>query len=86
MQTPPPELMAKFDELNSWRNLRTQQYGNISDQLNLLFDDIDAGLFGEQAKQGLWYQHIKSVKQSVQKPDTDAIEAEIAELIANSSL
>jgi hypothetical protein len=82
---PSPELMMKFHELNNWRNQRTQQYGQMGDQLNMLFDDIDAGLFGDQAKTGKWYQHIKQIKDSIQKPDVASIQADIATLMAQNN-
>lgn len=79
---PDAKLMAKFHELNSWRNERIRQYGSIQDQLDSLFDDIEAGLFGEQAKTGKWYNHIKSVKSNIEKPDVKAIQAELDRLIS----
>lgn len=78
---PSPEIIVKLDELNSWRNQRVSQYGQLGDQLNMLFDDIDSGKFGEQAKTGSWYQHIKQIKANIVKPDVDVIRAEIDVLI-----
>lgn len=43
--------------------LRKPDYGEISIQLDMLFHDINNGLFGENAKEGTWYNHIKSVKE-----------------------
>ena len=37
-------------------------YGEPGTQLGMLWKDIDAGLFGEKAKEGKFYQHIKKVK------------------------
>lgn len=79
---PPPEVVEKLEQLNGWRNKRQQMYGQIGSQLDLLFDDIEAGLFGEQAKTGKWYNHIKSVKSNIEKPDVKAIQAELDRLIS----
>ena len=40
---------------------------NVSEQLNLLYDDIDQGLFGEQAKTGKFFQYIKEIKEKYPK-------------------
>ena len=40
---------------------------NVSEQLNLLYDDIDQGLFGEQAKAGKFFQYIKEIKEKYPK-------------------
>lgn len=80
--TPPANIVAKLDELNGWRNQRQQEYGNLGYQLNLLWDDIDNGLFGDSAKNGQWYVHVKGVKDSIVKPDVDTIQAEVDSLIA----
>lgn len=80
--TPPAEVVAKLQELNGWRNDRQSQYGSMEYQLNMLFDDIEAGKFGDAAKTGAWYLHIKSVKDSIAKPDVDTVQAELDALIA----
>ena len=85
LQPPPAEIAEKLDQLNNWRNQRQEKYGNIGEQLNLLFDDIDAGLFGEQAKNGQWYNHIKNIKDGIIKPDVDSLTTEIDTLIANQN-
>ena len=43
---------------------RQQLYSKVGDQLDMLFKDIDAGLFGEAAKTGSFYQSIKAVKKA----------------------
>ena len=80
--TPSPQILAKLDELNSWRVEREKEYGDIKEQLNLLFDDIQEGKFGESAKTGSWYLRIKSVKDSIVKPDIEAIQTELSALFA----
>lgn len=42
---------------------------NINEQLGMLYDDIDAGLFGAKAKTGKFYEYIKTVKQQYPKPE-----------------
>ena len=37
-------------------------YGLLSEQLDMLYKDIAAGKFGDDAKTGAWYLHIKAVK------------------------
>jgi hypothetical protein len=43
-------------------NIQRLQAYHIGDQLNFLFDDIEAGLFGEQAKTGKFYACVLAVK------------------------
>ena len=80
--TPPANIAAKLEELNAWSTQRQAQYGSLESQLNMLFDDIDSGKFGEIAKTGSWYLHIKSVKDSIAKPDVATLQAELDALIA----
>ena len=49
-----------FDE-SKGENTKTI-YGQNSEQLDMLYKDIDAGKFGDTAKTGAWYLHIKAVK------------------------
>ena len=37
-------------------------YGQVSEQLDMLYRDIHAGKFGDDAKTGEWYIHIKKTK------------------------
>jgi hypothetical protein len=75
------ELKLKLEELNSYRTQRQLGYGMIDSQLNLLYDDIKAGLFGESAKQGEWFAHITGVKAAHPKPDIALLKAEIDQLM-----
>ena len=50
-----------------WYNKRIQKYGSAEQQLNLLYDDIKNGKFGEDAKTSSWYLHVKAVKDEVAK-------------------
>lgn len=45
---------------------RLQHYG-IGEQLNLLYDDVDAGLFGEAARTGQFFQYLKGIKDKFPK-------------------
>jgi len=83
LPAPPPEIVAKLNELNGWSNERKQKY-IISFQLEKLYDDIDAGLFGEDAKTGQFYLYIKGIKDSIPKPDVATIQSELDALIAAS--
>ena len=49
---------------------RTQLHPSMGDQLDKLWHDIDAGLFGDAAKTGSFYQDIKSVKEAHPKGET----------------
>ena len=46
----------------------SKTYPNISEQLDQLFRDVDAGKFGADAKTGEWYLAIKQVKDTNPKP------------------
>ena len=81
-RTPPPNIATKLALLNDYKVKRQAEYGELADQLDMLYKDIEAGLFGEQAKTGLFFQHIMNVKTSIEKPDVDTIKAELDELIA----
>ena len=45
----------------------TAGYGSIGDQLDKLYHDIDAGKFGSDAKTGVWFVGISSVKTAIAK-------------------
>lgn len=74
------EILQKIEELTSWRVEREKKYGAIEPQLNMLFDDIEAGKFGENAKTGIWYLYIKNIKDSIEKPDISSIQLELEAL------
>lgn len=78
---PPAEIAGKLAELNEWRVKRQTLYV-ISFQLEKLYDDIDSGLFGEDAKTGQFYLYIKGIKDSIPKPDVETIQSELDALIA----
>ena len=78
---PPENIVQKLNELNQWRNERKNLYV-VATQLEKLYDDVDAGLFGEAAKTGEFYNLIKGIKDSIPKPDVATIQAEVDALIA----
>ena len=78
---PPENIVQKLNELNQWRNERQNLYV-VATQLEKLYDDVDAGLFGEAAKTGEFYNFIKGIKDDIPKPDVAAIQAEVDALIA----
>lgn len=53
-----------------WVNRRQNAYPQITEQLNVLYDDIIAGKFGENAKSSSWIQMIKEVKDAIPKDGT----------------
>jgi len=82
--TPPPaEIVEKMHQLNGYSHARANEYQIITEQLDMLFKDIDAGLFGENAKTGTWYTHIKTIKDANPKPEnSQVLEAELQQLIS----
>ena len=63
----------KIDAANKYINDRqvgtatTAGYGNIGEQLDKLYRDINAGKFGADAKTGEWFVGISSVKTNFPK-------------------
>jgi hypothetical protein len=54
----------------SWISRRQVMYPEIREQLNVLFDDIKSGKFGEAAKTSQWATMIQSIKDAVPKYNT----------------
>ena len=62
------EVEGDIDEvLNSNHVIKRMKEYDVNHQLNLLFDDIEAGLFGEAAKTGQFYQFIVDIKNKIPK-------------------
>lgn len=78
---PPQNITNKLHELNNWRVERQNLY-ILSVQLEKLYDDINAGLFGAKAKTGEFYTYIKGIKDAIPKPDVETLQAELDALIA----
>jgi hypothetical protein len=82
---PPKEVVLKKAELNSYVHPRQISYGRIEEQLDMLFKDIDDGMFGANAKKGAWYKHIKATKDANPKPDNyDTLKQEYEDLMENA--
>lgn len=59
---------AEQAALRSEQKHRRYSAYDIGTQLNYLFDDIEAGLFGEEAKTGKFYNYIVELKTRFPKP------------------
>jgi hypothetical protein len=84
---PDPEIVIRFAELNAHGHQRQIRYGKIENELDMLYKDIDAGLFGDAAKTGSFYLHIKSIKDDVPKVTDERkaeLELELDALFANT--
>ena len=67
-------LQSAWDERNKQYKLErvvgvgtTAGYESIPNQLDQLYHDIDAGKFGSDAKTGVWFVGISSVKTAIAK-------------------
>ena len=61
-------LQTAWDERNKkYKFERINSYGGIGEQLDKLYHDIDAGKFGSDAKTGVWFVGISSVKTAIAK-------------------
>ena len=67
-------LQSAWDEKNKQYKIQrvvgvgtTAGYESISNQLDQLYHDIDAGKFGSDAKTGVWFVGISSVKTAIAK-------------------
>jgi len=67
-------MQAAWDEKNKQYKIQrvvgvgtTAGYESISNQLDQLYHDIDAGKFGSDAKTGVWFVGITSVKTAIAK-------------------
>lgn len=47
---------------------RQNAFDTIGDQLDMLWHDIDAGKFGNDAKTSDWFLHVQAIKQQFPKP------------------
>ena len=65
-------------EFHDPQMLRVVAYGDPGEQLSMLYKDIDAGLFGDAAKTGKFYQHVKNVKET--QPEVQYEDVEVTEL------
>ena len=80
--SPPKEVVLKKHELDKHKHPRQICYESLEEQLDMLFKDIDDGVFGSNAKKGAWYKHIKAIKDANPKPNNyDTLKQEYEELI-----
>lgn len=89
MEIPSPEIQAKLHQLNGWSNSRRNSFQRLEEQLDMLYHDIDSGLFGEQAKSGSFYSHIKEIKEANPKPSSELLQQyqeEFEQLITSGSV
>lgn len=59
----------KIEEVFSYSNNRRNSYNQLEEQLDMLYKDIKAGLFGENALNGTFFKHIDEIKTNNPKPD-----------------
>ena len=52
-----------------WEYQGGQHHGGLHVELERLWDDIDAGKFGEAAKTGKFYTDVKTIKNKFPKPE-----------------
>ena len=78
MPQPPQEVTVLMHEINQHQHTRQFLYERVEEQLDKLYKDINAGLFGEQAKTGKFFTHIHTIKSQIEKVEN--IEAKKAEL------
>lgn len=84
---PNPEVITRMWELTQHNHARELAYGSIENELDMLYKDINAGLFGDAAKTGSFYLHIKSVKDSNPKVTDErkaVLESELETLFTNT--
>lgn len=53
----------------AYRGRRDIAYPQLREQLDMLWHDVNAGLFGEGAKQSQWFLAIQAVKNTHPKPE-----------------
>ena len=83
MSEPNPDIVLKMHEVNAHVNERISTYRSWQHQLDMLYNDIEAGKFGEDAKTGSWYLWVKGIKDANPKPaNLDTLKTELDELLA----
>lgn len=79
---PSHEIVLKIEEVNGYSNRRRMEYQRLEEQLGMIFKDIEKGLFGENAKTGAFFTHIKDIKDKEPKPENiEELKAELDALI-----
>lgn len=82
MSEPKPEIVLKIHEAYGWKNERQSQYTNYQGQFDKLYNDIESGKFGDNAKTGEWYLWVKGIKDANPKPaNLSTLESELQTLL-----
>jgi hypothetical protein len=55
----------------TYADLRKQSYPPLEEQIDMLYHDIDNGIFGDDCKTGILYKTLKAVKKEYPKPIED---------------
>tara|TARA_B100000085_G_C18245557_1_gene391712 strand:- start:78 stop:524 length:447 start_codon:yes stop_codon:yes gene_type:complete len=61
------DRMENLYAFYEYSRIRKEKYGSVSNQLDLLYKDIESGLFGDSAKTGSWFTHVKTIKENYPK-------------------
>jgi len=79
VKKPSKEFIDKWQETYGWQS---RQYPFWKDQLDMLWDDIDSGKFGAEAKKGKFYKEIKKIKDDKPKPDNfEELKKELKDIV-----
>ena len=79
---PSHEVILKLNEVNGYSVSRRNDFIELSEQLDKLYHDIDAGILGDSAKSGAFYTYIKGIKDTYPKPSNmSVLKAELDSLI-----
>ena len=79
IEIPPKEILDKLQEIDGYKGKR--RYPFWKEQFEMLYKDIKAGKFGEDAKTGDFYKTIDKVVENAPKPsDPDKLKKELLEL------
>ena len=82
MSEPNPDIILKMHEVSAHVNERIYHYRSWQHQLDMLYNDIEAGKFGEDAKTGSWYLWIKGIKEANPKPaNLESLKVELDKLL-----
>ena len=60
------DLQQDLINRNGERNLRRSRYGNIGEQLDMLWHDIESGrIVADTESANTWFQHIQGIKDEI---------------------
>lgn len=66
---PKPTNAEMLQWYNNLKYKQDREYEPLTEQLDKLYHDIDAGIFGEPAKESSWYLSCKALKDETPKPE-----------------